>query len=147
MRARRRLQMIGAVAATLAASALTWGTSTARASAIDWDAVAQCESGGDWKISTGNGYFGGLQFSPATWAEHGGSGNPARAPRSEQIRVAERVLRTQGLGAWPVCGSLGVAHTGASLPPRPIGCEVLPANVFGLWDLRRLCATLSSGAR
>lgn len=144
MRSRRGLPMIGGVGAALALAALTWGVSPARANAIDWDAVAQCESGGDWTISTGNGYSGGLQFSPATWAEHGGRGDPARAPRSDQIRIAERVLRTQGLGAWPVCGPRGVDHTGASRAPRLIGCEALPPNVFGLWDLRLLCQTLTT---
>ena len=144
MQSRRRLPIIGGVGATLVVAALTWGTSPARANAIDWDAVAQCESGGDWTISTGNGYSGGLQFSPATWAEHGGRGDPARASRSEQIRIAERELRTQGLGAWPVCGPRGADHTGAPRAPRLVGCEVLPANAFGLWDLRRLCQTLTT---
>ena len=73
----------------------------------DWDAIAQCESGGNWGISTGNGYYGGLQFTQGTWAANGGSGNPASASREEQIRVAENVLKTQGIGAWPVCGKRG----------------------------------------
>ncbi len=136
--------MIGGVGAALALAALTCGTSPARANAIDWDAVAPCESGGDWTISTGNGYSGGLQFSPATWAEHGGRSDPARASRPEQIRIAERVVRTQRLGAWPVCGPRGVDHTGASRPPRLIGCKAVSANAFGLWYLRRLCRTLTT---
>ncbi|MFV8164320.1 transglycosylase family protein [Mycobacterium sp. 134] len=70
----------------------------------NWDAMAQCESGGNWAADTGNGFYGGLQFTPATWASHGGSGSPAMASREEQIRVARNVLQTQGLGAWPVCG-------------------------------------------
>jgi hypothetical protein len=73
----------------------------------NWDAIAQCESGGNWAINTGNGYYGGLQFNPATWASNGGSGMPHQASRAEQIRVAENVLRTQGIGAWPVCGARG----------------------------------------
>ncbi len=77
------------------------------ASDVNWDAVAHCESSGNWGANTGNGYYGGLQFSRSTWRAHGG-GKYARtadqASRSEQIRVAERVLRGQGLGAWPVCG-------------------------------------------
>src|ERR1044071_4029042 len=68
----------------------------------NWDALAQCESGGNWCENTGNGYYGGLQFTPATWAANGGTGSPANASRDEQIRVARNVLRTQGLGAWPV---------------------------------------------
>jgi resuscitation-promoting factor RpfA len=70
----------------------------------DWDAIAKCESGGNWGINTGNGYYGGLQFNARTWAANGGSGNPASASREEQIRVAENVLKSQGIGAWPVCG-------------------------------------------
>jgi resuscitation-promoting factor RpfA len=70
----------------------------------NWDAIAQCESGGNWSINTGNGYYGGLQFTQGTWAANGGSGNPANASREEQIRVAENVLKTQGIGAWPTCG-------------------------------------------
>ena len=73
----------------------------------DWDAIAQCESGGNWSTSTGNGYYGGLQFTPGTWRANGGTGNPASASRAEQIRVAENVLKTQGIGAWPVCGKRG----------------------------------------
>ncbi|WP_218033378.1 transglycosylase family protein [Mycobacterium botniense] len=74
---------------------------------VNWDAIAQCESGGNWSINTGNGYSGGLQFTPGTWSANGGTGSPANASREEQIRVAENVLRTQGIGAWPVCGSRG----------------------------------------
>ena len=78
---------------------------TGTASAHDWDAVAECESGGNWNTATGNGYYGGLQFSPSTWAANGGSGSPANASREEQIRVAENVLASQGAGAWPHCGA------------------------------------------
>ena len=74
---------------------------------VDWDAIAACESGGNWGISTGNGFAGGLQFTQSTWEANGGSGSPAGASRAEQIRVAENVLRTQGIGAWPVCGGRG----------------------------------------
>jgi resuscitation-promoting factor RpfE len=74
---------------------------------VNWDAIAQCESGGNWGISTGNGYSGGLQFTPSTWRANGGSGSPNGASRDEQIRVAENVLHSQGIGAWPVCGRRG----------------------------------------
>ena len=77
------------------------------ASGSTWDALAQCESGGNWAINTGNGYFGGLQFSPATWRSNGGAGMPHTASREEQIRIAENVLRSQGIGAWPSCGGRG----------------------------------------
>jgi LysM repeat protein len=70
-----------------------------------WDRLAQCESGGNWGINTGNGYSGGLQFSAGTWAANGGSGSAHNASRAEQIRVAERVRASQGWGAWPACSS------------------------------------------
>jgi LysM repeat protein len=70
-----------------------------------WDRLAQCESGGNWSINTGNGYSGGLQFAPGTWAAHGGTGSAHNASRAEQIRVAERVRASQGWGAWPACSS------------------------------------------
>lgn len=73
----------------------------------NWDAVASCESGNNWAINTGNGYFGGLQFTLGTWHANGGSGMPNQASREEQIRVAENVLHSQGIGAWPVCGRRG----------------------------------------
>lgn len=78
-----------------------------RAYSVNWDAIAQCESGGNWSISTGNGFSGGLQFTPSTWRANGGSGSPSGASREEQIRVAENVLHSQGIGAWPVCGRRG----------------------------------------
>ncbi|TVS84118.1 transglycosylase family protein [Mycobacterium helveticum] len=78
-----------------------------RAYSVNWDAIARCESGGNWAINTGNGYVGGLQFTPSTWRANGGSGSPASASREEQIRVAENVLHSQGIGAWPVCGRRG----------------------------------------
>jgi hypothetical protein len=69
-----------------------------------WDRLAQCESGGNWSINTGNGYYGGLQFSPSTWRAMGGSGLPHQHSRAEQIRVAERLRDADGgYGAWPAC--------------------------------------------
>lgn len=85
------------------------GVSPAQAD-VNWDAIAQCESGGSWNINTGNGYYGGLQFSSSTWRSHGGTkyaGSAHNASRSEQITVARRVLRSQGIGAWPTCGKKG----------------------------------------
>jgi hypothetical protein len=78
-----------------------------RAYSVNWDAIAACESGGNWGISTGNGYSGGLQFTSSTWRANGGSGSANGASRDEQIRVAENVLHSQGIGAWPVCGRRG----------------------------------------
>jgi resuscitation-promoting factor RpfB len=68
-----------------------------------WDRLAQCESGGNWGINTGNGYYGGLQFLASTWRAYGGSGMPHHASREEQIRIAERVRADVGWGAWPAC--------------------------------------------
>jgi hypothetical protein len=95
-------------AGALAVAPLALGTGTANAdSGVNWDAVAKCESGGNWSIATGNGYYGGLQFNMGTWRANGGTGSPHQASREEQIRVAENVVRTQGIGAWPVCGRRG----------------------------------------
>jgi uncharacterized protein YabE (DUF348 family) len=70
-----------------------------------WDRIAQCESGGNWATNTGNGYYGGLQFSLSTWQAYGGSGRPDQNSREAQIAVAERVAAAEGgYGAWPVCG-------------------------------------------
>ncbi|MFJ8914099.1 transglycosylase family protein [Amycolatopsis sp. NPDC102389] len=77
------------------------------ASATNWDAIAQCESSGNWNTNTGNGYYGGLQFSQSTWRAYGGTGSAHNASREQQIAVAERVLQGQGIGAWPNCGKKG----------------------------------------
>jgi resuscitation-promoting factor RpfE len=98
---RKPLMLAGVVGAMAVAPLFM---STATANAVDWDAIAACESGGNWAINTGNGYYGGLQFTLGTWRANGGSGMPHQASRSEQIRVAENVLRSQGIGAWPSCG-------------------------------------------
>ena len=98
---------MAAVAGAMAVAPIALGAGIANADGVNWDAIAQCESGGNWAINTGNGYYGGLQFTPGTWAANGGAGMPNQASRSEQIRVAENVLRTQGIGAWPVCGQRG----------------------------------------
>jgi resuscitation-promoting factor RpfB len=75
-----------------------------------WDRLAECESGGNWSINTGNGFYGGLQFSLSTWRAYGGTGMPHEASREEQIAVAERVQDGQGWGAWPACtAKLGIS--------------------------------------
>ena len=68
-----------------------------------WDALANCEAGGNWAINTGNGYYGGLQFNLGTWRANGGTGMPHQASREEQIAVGQRVQTSQGWGAWPSC--------------------------------------------
>ena len=70
-----------------------------------WDQLAECEAGGDWSANTGNGYYGGLQFTLETWQAYGGEGYPDDASREEQIAVAERVQNAQGWGAWPSCAA------------------------------------------
>jgi hypothetical protein len=134
--------------------ALDGGTATAHADSVNWDAIAQCESGGNWGINTGNGHYGGLQFKPATWASNGGAGSPSTAPRSEQIRVAENVLRSQGLKAWPKCGAKGMAaqvwgsapaapSAPAAMPVKANGCANLPTTAFGGFvDLRKMCTAI-----
>ena len=100
----------GAVAATMSMPA---------ANAVDgatWDALAQCESGGNWSINTGNGFYGGLQFTQQSWNGVGMSGSPANATRAQQIEAGERLLAIQGWGAWPACSAkLGLyGKTGAA---------------------------------
>ncbi|MEV5596003.1 transglycosylase family protein [Streptomyces sp. NPDC052496] len=84
-----------------------------------WDKVAQCESGGNWRINTGNGFYGGLQFTPSTWRAYGDKRYASRADRAtkrQQIAVAERVLRSQGPGAWPVCSVRAGLRRGMAAP-------------------------------
>ncbi|WP_329132860.1 LysM peptidoglycan-binding domain-containing protein [Streptomyces sp. NBC_00670] len=116
--ARRAAVLAGA--ALLAPAGLLAATGTAAAAdAGVWDRIAQCESGGDWHINTGNGYYGGLQFSAGTWRAYGGTAYAATADgasREAQIAVAAKVQRAQGWGAWPVCsaraGATGTAPGG-----------------------------------
>jgi LysM repeat protein len=75
------------------------------ASGSVWDSLAACESGGNWSINTGNGFYGGLQFTLSSWRAMGGSGYPNQASRAEQIARAERLLAAQGWGAWPACSA------------------------------------------
>ena len=91
----------------LGAAAAIMAPNAAAAPDSDWDRLAQCESGGDWHINTGNGYQGGLQFNAQTWAANGGTQyapTADQATREQQIAVAESVLATQGAAAWPNCG-------------------------------------------
>ncbi|MFE9774985.1 transglycosylase family protein [Streptomyces sp. NPDC005931] len=105
-KATRAIAVVGVTGAAVAAPLMAAGTASA-ATAAEWDAVAQCESGGNWSINTGNGYYGGLQFSASTWAAYGGTAYAAtadQAGKAQQIAIAEKVLAGQGKGAWPVCG-------------------------------------------
>ncbi len=104
-RTRRAIAALGVAGIGLTVPCLTAGTASA-ASVATWDKVAQCESTGNWSINTGNGFYGGLQFTNSTWAEFGGTSFAARADlatKDQQIAIAEKVLAVQGPGAWPVC--------------------------------------------
>jgi hypothetical protein len=106
MKTIRKFFAAAALAGAFLVAIFALSTGTASADTANWDAVAQCESGGNWSTDTGNGHYGGLQFSQATWSANGGFGSPATASREEQIRVAENVAQTQGMGAWPKCGAV-----------------------------------------
>ena len=119
-----KVVVAGAIVAVPLSIAAT--PASADTSNINWDAIAQCESGGNWSINTGNGYYGGLQFDEGTWKSNGGTGSPANASREEQIAVANRVAAARGTSPWPVCGGKGgssshvssSSHHAASPPPR-----------------------------
>jgi nucleoid-associated protein YgaU len=117
-KATRAIALAGVTGAAVAAPLMAAGNASA-ATASEWDAVAQCESGGNWSINTGNGYYGGLQFSASTWAAYGGTqyaSQANQATKAQQIAIAEKVLAGQGKGAWPVCGKnlSGAAYNGAA---------------------------------
>ena len=92
----------------ITASGIAVAPSASAAPDSDWDRLAQCESGGNWGINTGNGFQGGLQFAPSTWSAYGGTEYAAtanQATREQQITVGERVLAEQGWTAWPACSA------------------------------------------
>src|SRR5215207_3320673 len=126
----------GATVAAISAAGLALSVTAANAttSTSTWDALAQCESGGNWATNTGNGFSGGLQFSPSTWAAYGGTGSASDASREQQIAVAERVQASQGWGAWPSCSAkLGlsggaVAPQSAYVAPAPKAAPQAPVR-------------------
>ena len=146
--------LAAAISGALAIVPMAMSTATANADSVNWDAIAECESGGNWSINTGNGHYGGLQFKQATWSSNGGVGNPATASRAEQIRVAENVLRTQGIKAWPKCGPRGASpavwrNPTASMPSAPAtpvattGCAAMPSTgLLGFINPRQMCTAL-----
>ena len=125
----RRAHLALASSVTMAAAAVSLtavGSCAAAATAHNWDGVARCESSGNWSINTGNGYYGGLQFSYTTWLAYGGGAYAPRADlatKAEQIVIAERTLRGQGIGAWPVCGRYLTSYT-----VRPVITRATPAK-------------------
>nr|WP_120492813.1 transglycosylase family protein [Corynebacterium lactis] len=113
----------------LGAGAAMFAPTASAAPDSDWDRLAQCESGGNWHINTGNGYYGGLQFSAGTWNGYGGNEfapTADQASREQQIYVAEKVLAQQGWGAWPSCSaSLGLT-SGPTERPHPSSGAAAP---------------------
>ena len=120
---------LAALALTGASVAMV-GPAANAADGATWDALAQCESGGSWSTNTGNGFSGGLQFTPSTWAAHGGTGSAENASRAEQIAVAEKVLDNQGWGAWPACSSkLGLSGGGGGSQVSSQSADIQQAPV------------------
>ncbi|MFH8436644.1 transglycosylase family protein [Streptomyces sp. NPDC018007] len=110
-----RIATLAGVAGAAVAVPLMGATNASAASVETWDAVAQCESGGNWSINTGNGYYGGLQFSQSSWAAAGGTQYAARADlasKDQQIATAEKLLDMQGPGAWACAGAGGLTNDG-----------------------------------
>lgn len=123
----RTFAKFAASTVAVGAAAVMLAPNASAASDADWDRLAQCESGGNWHINTGNGYYGGLQFSQSTWEAHGGTEFAPRADlasREQQIVVAERVLASQGWGAWPACS----AQLGLNSPATPRTAPSAPAS-------------------
>ncbi|EGX59372.1 secreted protein [Streptomyces zinciresistens K42] len=123
-KAARAVAVVGVTGAAAVAAPLMAAGSASAATASEWDTVAQCESGGNWSINTGNGYYGGLQFSASTWAAYGGTqyaSSADQAGKSQQIAIAEKVLAGQGKGAWPNCGTglSSAAYDGAAAGGSP----------------------------
>lgn len=118
--ARRGATLAAVSVAGLALSATAANAATPTAtSASTWDALAQCESGGNWATNTGNGFSGGLQFTAQTWVAYGGTGSPESASRAQQIAVAEKVQAGQGWGAWPACAAkLGLSGGATAAAPQ-----------------------------
>lgn len=117
--------------AVLGGGSIAMAGQAAAATDGEWDQVARCESGGNWGINTGNGYYGGVQFNAGTWASHGGgeyAPSAQLATKEQQIAVAERVLATQGRGAWPVCGTGLSAPTPREVLPAPAGLDLPGLN-------------------
>ncbi|WP_069754460.1 transglycosylase family protein [Streptomyces sp. EN16] len=110
-----RIATLAGVTGAAIAVPLMGATNASAASVETWDAVAQCESGGNWSINTGNGYYGGLQFSQSSWAAAGGTQYASRADlasKDQQIATAEKLLDLQGPGAWACAGVGGLTNDG-----------------------------------
>ena len=120
---------IAVTGAVLGGSGIAMTSHAGAATDSEWDQVARCESSGNWAINTGNGYQGGLQFTPATWSAFGGgeyASEAQLATKEQQIVVAERVLARQGSGAWPVCGGPLSGATPRNVPSGAPGADEAP---------------------
>ena len=141
---RLHLALAGSVTAAAAMSLTALGGTAEAATAHNWDGVARCESSGNWHINTGNGYYGGLQFSYSTWLAYGGGAYARRADlatKAQQIVIAERTLRGQGIGAWPVCGRYLTTYTVQPVtirkaPARPAVKRPAPVRSHRVYTVR-----------
>lgn len=116
MNKKSKLLRRSAAALVLAATSATMVAPASHAADVaTWEKLAQCESGGNWSINTGNGFYGGLQFTQQSWNGVGMSGSPQYASREAQIEAGERLLAVQGWGAWPAC-SAKLGLSGAATP-------------------------------
>ncbi|MFD5691962.1 transglycosylase family protein [Streptomyces rubiginosohelvolus] len=119
-----RIATLAGVTGAAVAVPLMGATNASAASVETWDAVAQCESGGNWSINTGNGYYGGLQFSQSSWAAAGGTQYASRADlasKDQQIATAEKLLDMQGPGAWACAGAGGLTNDAVDPGVNPGG--------------------------
>ena len=141
---RLHLALASSVTAAAAISLTALGGTAEAATAHNWDGVARCESSGNWHINTGNGYYGGLQFSYSTWLAYGGGAYARRADlatKAQQIVIAERTLRGQGIGAWPTCGRYLRTYTvrpatTRKAPARPAVKKPAPARSHRIYTVR-----------
>lgn len=149
----RRIVTLAVISGALALAGFVLSCGNASAdSGVNWDAIAQCESGGNWSANTGNGFSGGLQFKQATWTANGGVGTPHQASREEQIRVAENVVRNQGLGAWPSCGQAAgspafATPVAAGAAPAQGACANIASGPFKSIDFNKMCQAFHDPGR
>ncbi|MGO4596090.1 transglycosylase family protein [Terrabacter sp. 2RAF25] len=151
---KQRIAGVGiAGAATIIGGITTAGS--AKAASV-WDRVAACESSGNWSINTGNGFYGGLQFVQSTWVGYGGRAYAPRADlatKAQQIAIAQRVLASQGPGAWPVCSQragLTRANGGATAAPvsrSTVRKPIVTKKVVKKKTYAKPAATVAKGAR
>src|SRR6476646_114920 len=150
----RTLALRGATVGVVAgAAALGLGAGTASAAPDStWDAVAQCESSGNWSINTGNGFYWGLQFTQSTWAAYGGTEYASRADlatKAQQIAVAEKTLAGQGWGAWTCASMVGAYGSPENRDAGAAGASsdttAAPAPAARVESISRSTSTASSG--